>query len=64
MADVKIMWPQLVMRAPSTHYARQAWARFTQEEGQEHWRCECAEEVAAFFETFHFMAEASPSEED
>jgi len=56
------MWPHLVMRAPSMHYARQAWARFTQEEGQEHWRCECADEVAAFFETFHFMAEAGRSE--
>lgn len=57
-ADLKTMWPALVMRAPEMHYARKAWTLFTQQEGQEHWRCECSQEVSSFMESFHWLADA------
>lgn len=46
-SDRKTMWPAIVARAAGRPdpggTALLAWDRFTQQPGQEHWHCPCAE---------------------
>ena len=57
--DVEWLWVPLVCYADTDAEVTATWARFTDAPENAHWRCACAEEVAATFRSVNFRVEAT-----
>lgn len=56
--DIEWLWVQLVAYGDSDAEVSETWARFVAAPENVHWRCPCAEEIAATFRAVNFRVQA------